>query len=110
MFEGNLITPNSVTTNAKENQIVIIMIYSGYPLRFVQNINFLKEQYDSMVSPHNPRSRVNKLLLHTETLTERVLPSLFEASAVAVRGQVITLVLKAYNTPGVISQGENPDT
>ena len=110
MFEGNLITPNSVTTNAKENQIVIIMIYSGYPLRFVQNINFLKEQYDSMVSPHNPRSRVNKLLLHTETLTERVLPSLFEASAAAVRGQVITLALKAYNTPGVISQGENPDT
>jgi len=110
MFEGNLITPNSVTTNAKENQIVIIMIYSGYPLRFVQNINFLKEQYDGMVSPHNPRSKVNKLLLHTESLTERVLPSLFEASAAAVRGQVVTLALKAYNTPGVISEGENPET
>lgn len=110
MFEGNLITPNSVTTNAKENQIVIIMIYSGYPLRFVQNINFLKEQYDGMVSSHNPRGKVNKLLLHTESLTEKVLPSLFEESAAAVRGQVITLALKAYNAPGVISQGENPNT
>lgn len=110
MFDGNLITPNSVTSNAKENQIVIIMIYSGYPLRFVQNVNFLKEQYDGMVSPHNPRGKINKLLLHTESLTEKVLPSLFEESSTAVRGQVITLALKAYNTPGVISQGENPET
>lgn len=109
-FEGNLITSNSITGNAKENQIVVIMIYSGYPLRFVQNINFLKDQYDSMVSPHNPRGKVNKLLLHTESLSEKVLPSLFEESASAIRGQVITLALKAYNTPGVISQGENPDT
>ncbi len=109
-FEGNLITANSVTGNAKENQIVIIMIYSGFPLRFVQNINFLKEQYDGMVSPHNPRGKVNKLLLHTESLSEKVLPSLFEESAATIRGQVITLALKAYNIPGMISQGENPET
>ena len=109
-FEGNLITANSVTGNAKENQIVIIMIYSGFPLRFVQNINFLKEQYDGLISPHNPRGKVNKLLLHTESLSEKVLPSLFEESAAVIRGQVITLALKAYNIPGMISQGENPET
>ena len=109
-FEGNLITANSVTGNAKENQIVIIMIYSGFPLRFVQNINFLKEQYDGMVSPHNPRGKMNKLLLHTESLSEKELPSILVESKSTLRGQAITLALKAYNIPGMISQGENSKT
>ena len=51
---------DSVTVNPKDNQIVIIMIKSGFPLRFVQNVSYLKEQYDNMTSEHEIHRKLNK--------------------------------------------------
>lgn len=99
-----------VAVNPKSNQIVIIRVVNGFPLRFVQNVSYLKEQYDNMTSEHEVQGKLNKMLLHTESLSDRVLPSLFEEEAGNIRKRVILTALKAYVTPNLIVQGENPDT
>lgn len=99
-----------VAVNPKINQIVIIRIVNGFPLRFIQNVNYLKEQYDNMTSEHEVQGKLNKVLLHTESLSDRVLPSLFEEEAGDIRKRVILTALKAYVTPNLIEQGEDPDT
>ena len=110
-FAGTIFKENSIALNGKKkNQIVIIMINSGFPLRFVQNVNYLKEQYDSMTSEHNVHGKLNKVLLHTESLSDRVLPSLFEEEASDIRKRMIIMALKAYLVPNLIEKGEDPDT
>lgn len=99
-----------VAVNPKSNQIVIIRIVNGFPLRFIQNVSYLKEQYDNMTSEHEVQGKLNKVLLHTESLSDRVLPSLFEEEAGDIRKRVILTALKAYVTPNLIEQGEDPDT
>lgn len=110
-FAGTIFKENSIALNGKKkNQIVIIMINSGFPLRFVQNVNYLKEQYDSMTSEHNVHGKLNKVLLHTESLSDKVLPSLFEEEAGDIRKRMIITALKAYLVPNLIEKGEDPDT
>lgn len=110
-FAGTIFKENSIALNGnKRNQIVIIMIYSGFPLRFVQNVNYLKEQYDGMISEHNVRGKLNRVLLHTESLSDRVLPSLFEEEEGDIRKRMIVTALKAYLVPNLIEKGEDPDT
>lgn len=99
-----------VAVNPKSNQIIIITVKSGFPLRFIRNVRFLKEQYDNMTAEHNIHHNLNKVLLHTESLSDRTLPSLFEEDAQAIRQRMILLGLKAYLTPGLIEQGEDPET
>lgn len=109
-FAGTIFGVNSIAVNPKSNQIVIIMIYSGYPLRFVQNVSYLKEQYDNMTSVHNVHGKLNKVLLHTESLSDQILPSLFEEEEGSIRKRMILTTVKAYLTPNLIEQGEDPDT
>lgn len=110
-FPATVFNPvTGVAVNPKNNQIVIINVTSGFPLRFVQNVSYLKEQYDNMTSEHEVQGKLNKVLLHTETLSDRVLPSLFEEEAGDIRKRVIATALKAYVTPSLIEQGEDPDT
>lgn len=109
-FPGTIFKENSIALNPKKNQIVIIMMYSGFPLRFVQNVNYLKGQYDNMISDHNVRGKLNKVLLHTETLSEKVLPSLFEEEEENIRKRMIVTALKAYLVPNLIEKGEDPET
>ena len=100
----------SLAVNPKSNQIVIIYINSGFPLRFVQNVSYLKEQYDHMTSEHEVNNKINKLLLHTETFPDNTLPSLFEEEERDIRKRVIATVLKAYVTPGLIERNTEEET
>jgi len=100
----------SVAENPKANQIVIITINSGFPLRFVQNVSYLKEQYDNMTSEHEVHGKLNKVLLHSETLPEKMLPSLFEEEEGDIRKRMIMTALKAYTTPNLIEKGEDEET
>lgn len=110
-FAGTIFKENSIALNGrKKNQIVLIMINSGFPLRFIQNVNYLKEQYDGMISEHNVHGKLNKVLLHTESLSDRVLPSLFEEEEGDIRKRMIVTALKAYLVPNLIEKGEDPDT
>ena len=110
-FPDTVFKPDTgVALNPKNNQIVIINVTSGFPLRFVQNVSYLKEQYDNMTSEHEVQGKLNKVLLHTESLCDKVLPSLFEEEAGDIRKRVIATALKAYVTPRLIEQGEDPAT
>lgn len=110
-FPATMFNPiTGVAVNPKANQIVIITINSGFPLRFVQNVSYLKEQYDNMTSEHEVSNKINKLLLHTETLPNNTLPSLFEEEERDIRKRVIATVLKAYVTPGLIERNADEET
>lgn len=109
-FPDTVFKLNSVAVNPKDNQIVIIMINSGFPLRFVQNVSYLKEQYDNMTSEHEVHGKLNKLLLHSESLRDNQLPSLFEEEAGDIRKRMIITAIKAYVTPRLIERGEDQDT
>ncbi len=110
LYSGNVFTDNSVATNDKPNEIVIIMLKGDFPLRFIQNVSYLKEQYDSMISEHNNYNKLNRVLLHTESLPDNQLPSLFEESVANVRKRMILVGIKAHLTPGLIEQGVDPET
>ncbi|MGM9698697.1 MAG: tubulin-like doman-containing protein [Prevotella sp.] len=100
----------SVAVNPKANQIVIITVNSGFPLRFVQNVSYLKEQYDNMISEHEVHGKINKVLLHSESLRDNQLPSLFEEEAGDIRKRMIITAIKAYVTPRLMERGEDEET
>jgi len=103
-------TSISSSENNKQNEIVMITVKSGFPLRVIQNLNYLKQQYDNLVSPHNPQSALNKVLLHTETLPSKDLPSLFEADPAERQRAMILLAIKLHSIPGLIHKGVHPET
>lgn len=109
-FPNTVFKTNSVAVNPKDNQIVIITVNSGFPLRFVQNVSYLKEQYDNMTSEHEVHGKLNKLLLHSESLRDNQLPSLFEEEAGDIRKRMIITAIKAYVTPRLIERGEDQDS
>ena len=106
VFKDNV----SVAVNPKSNQIVIITVNSGFPLRFVQNVSYLKEQYDNMTSEHEVHAKINKILLHSESFRDNQLPSLFEEEAGDIRKRMIILAIKAYVTPRLVERGEDQET
>ena len=108
-YPDTVFSDKSVAGNNHANEMVFIMLRADFPLRFVQNVKKLREKYEEMVSEHNPQGRLNKVLLHTETLPEGTLPSLFEESADNVRRRVMLSAIKAHLVPRLIEQGEDPN-
>ena len=109
-FEGNIFNDHSIAVNSKANQIVVILLKADFPLRFVQNINHLNQVYNDLTSEHNPHGKLNKILLHTESLPDSVLPSLFEEDPIVLRERMALVALKLHSIPGLITVGKNPIT
>lgn len=107
-YPDTVFNDKSVAGNNHTNEMVFIMLRADFPLRFVQNVKKLREKYEEMVSEHNPQGKLNQVLLHTETLPDGTLPSLFEESAGNVRRRVMLSAIKAHLVPGLIEQGEDP--
>lgn len=107
-YPETVFSDKSVAGNNHTNEMVIIMLRADFPLRFVQNVKKLSEKYEEMVTEHNPQSKLNNVLLHTETLPDGTLPNLFEEKADNIRRRVMLTAIKAHLVPGLIEQGEDP--
>lgn len=95
-----------VSTNYKNNQIVVVAAASGFPLRYVSNVKVLKKRYEDMLAA--PDSDLNKMVLHTETFA-KPLPSLFEMDIIEIKEMVTPYVLKAY-AMGLFVEKSDPTT
>ena len=62
---------HNVIVNFNRNQMVVVTVKTGLPLRYVDNVRVLKEKYDALV-----RNEVRRMLVHTETF-DKELPSLY---------------------------------
>lgn len=112
-FPSSLIDENnsfSENRGGKVNEIVVISVKSGFPLRVVQNLSHLKNQYDNLVSPHNDLSKLNAMLLHTESMTSKEFPSLFDADPKDKKKRNILLAIQLHSIPGLIQKGQDPET
>lgn len=79
-----IFNPNEeVLKTSNIQQITITAITGGFPLRYVENVDYLKKQYDTMTSEDEAQGKLNKMLLHTESLGYNALPNLYieEASS-----------------------------
>ena len=70
----------NVSVCEKKNEIVIVSVAAGFPLRYVANVKELKQHYDRMIADPT-EGQFNRMVLHTETF-EKPLPTLFEKSIV----------------------------
>lgn len=107
--DRNAVSVSSSMTN-KQNEIVVIAMKSGFPLRVIQNLKYLEEQYKALVSPHNKDAALNKVLLHTESLTSRELPSLFDSDPAERRQQFILQAIKLHSIPNLLHKGVDPES
>jgi len=95
-----------IESDAKPNEIALISLTNLFPLRFVKQLNFLKERYEIRITGSGA-SRA-KLELHCEgDGTEH--PDLFVASSEGLRqkGLPYVLIAKALN---LIQQNQSPTT
>ena len=70
----------NVSVCENKNEIVIVSVAAGFPLRYVANVKELKQHYDRMIADPT-EGQLNRMVLHTETF-EKPLPTLFEKSIV----------------------------
>lgn len=82
-----------LSTNYKENQIVVIAAASGFPLRFVANAANLKSKYEEMLI--GPKAALNKMVLHTESF-QKPLPELFERTPEQNRKLMMPVCMLAF--------------
>ena len=101
-------TKEDVSVNYKDNQIVVISANSGFPLRFLANVNVCKEKYDALVTPQNGKCTLNRMVLHTESFKEE-LPELFEEGPEARRNKMRKPLMLAYAL-GIIKEQQDPST
>ena len=85
-----------VALNHRESQMVVVTASFSYPLRYIQNLRFLESKYKSLI--HNQQGELNKVLLHTESLTND-LPELFEANSTDRRSRLLpyAIILHSLN-------------
>ena len=95
---------SDVSINFKSNQIVVVTAHSGFPLRYVDNVNVLKKKYDDLT-----RSEVNRMVIHTESFS-KPLPSLFDKSNEESEKDLMPIVLLAYTIEGIIVDREDVET
>lgn len=110
VFEGDMFDNSSITRNSASNEILFLMVYSGFPLRFIQNVSLMKERYDNLTSTHNEARALNKMLLHTETFANGALPSIYQDGLFVVRRRAIKTTLKMYHVKEMIEQVNDPNT
>lgn len=97
-----------VSTNYKDNQIVVISANSGFPLRFMTNIRVCKEKYDALVTPQNANCALNRMALHTESFKEELTP-IFEEDPGTRKWKIIKPLMLAYAL-GIIKEQQDPST
>lgn len=102
----NFRVDDCVTTNYKDNQIVVVAAASGFPLRYVANVANLREKYDAKLI--GPQAALHRMVLHTESF-KRPLPSLFEAKPEDKAKDLRPYVMLAFAL-GLVSEQENPET
>lgn len=95
---------NDVANNYKSNQIVVVAAHSGFPLRYVENVKVLKEEYDIVT-----RNEVDRMVVHTESFTSP-LPSLFNKGKDEAKKDLLPVVILAYAMEGLLTERENPET
>lgn len=95
-----------VSDNYKDNQIVVISAASGFPLRFVANVDCLKEKYEQKLKERN-HENLNKMVLHTESL--KSWPSLYNKNMQELVADLRPYIIKAFAL-GLVTERENPDT
>ena len=61
--------------NFKSNQMVVVCAKAGFPLRFLLNVQTLRDKYNRLLAA--PQGKLNKMVLHTESFATP-LPDLFE--------------------------------
>jgi hypothetical protein len=96
-----------LSTHDEENKIVVVSATSGFPLRFVDNIQVLKNKYEEKLLGTD--SDLNKLVLHTETF-QKPLPSLFIKSREENKKDVLPYVLLAYAMDDLVETQTNNTT
>jgi hypothetical protein len=96
-----------VAINPKENQIVVVAAKSGFPLRYVANVSTLKQKYENLLSA--PEQDLNKMVLHTETLSTDELPPLYELETFEIEQMIKGPVLLGYALD-LIKQCTDPTT
>lgn len=98
-----------IAENYKDNQIVVISANSGFPLRFLANVKTAKEKYEALVSRQNSKFELNKMVLHTESFKDDILPDLYEIDPEIYKYKIIKDLMKAYAL-GIISEQQDPIT
>ena len=104
-FEENVHGFNAqedVSINYKDNQIVVVSANSGFPLRFLANVKSCKEKYDALVTPQNPKSTLNRMVIHTESFSDP-LPALYEKTPDEIKQEIIKPLMLAY-TLGIVKE------
>ena len=86
---------SDVMVNYKNNQLVVISANSGFPLRFLSNVKVCKEKYDALVTPQNPKSALNRMVLHTESFSDP-LPALYEKTKEEIKQEIVKPLMLAY--------------
>lgn len=108
-FEQTVVNFNpseDVFINPNISEMVIVNVRAGFPLRYVQNVRYLKNEYDKLVL--NDPTGINRLVLHTETF-RTPLPPLYERGVKELKYNMRPTVLLAY-AMGIISEGRDPVT
>jgi len=102
----NFKAEDCVSTNYKNNQIVVVAAASGFPLRYVANVANLRSKYEAKLI--GPQAALNKMVLHTESF-RKPLPSLFEASQQEKAKSLRPYAILAYALE-LVKEHENPET
>lgn len=101
---------SSIADSPKSNEIVIIRIASNLLLRYSQNVAFLKQKYDGMVSEFNPKHKLNKVLLHTETLDDSIMPDLFTEGPEVLHKKMLRTAILMHSVENLFTKGIDPTT
>lgn len=90
----NGIEPSFIINDSlsKRNEIVMLTLINGFPLRCVENVKTLKEKYDSRLARED--SLKAKMFLHTDNIADK-LPKLFIPSQEEVEKENMSFQQKA---------------
>lgn len=101
---------DSIAFNPESNEIVIIRVVSNLLIRYSQNLSYMKQKYDNLVNPNNPKHKLNKVLLHTETLSDQVMPDLFHEGTEWLRKSMLRTAILIHSVENLLKQGVDPET
>lgn len=99
-------TDGDFSENFKSNQMVVVCAKAGFPLRFLLNVQTLREKYNRLLAA--PQGKLNKMVLHTESFPTP-LPDLFELNSADLEhpAKKATLLALALN---LVQQQQDPVT